>query len=329
MRFGTVMSAAREKRSLEGAGDYDGLPRAWERDCALKPFMAMQSELRATVVATAASMLVIDKEAPHNALIVAPFPWSTLHHATLQRTGPEFKQLLLYTNHTPTAVARSAVPENWALQAGEFVVWYRDHTWFARAANAQMTTATFSGSRRFSADAFVAIGNIYVARAPDNEIWADALYTRRGAPTGDQDVYSHYMDTAKTIAFVRTPGNVGRPPVITIQGASAVAIDAALLSQIGDNGTANQNFLSALPFATAEPSVRAWCSKVWDAFLLHGKEKYATKPAYTLTSSTSASGAEHAPVLHVEHGNTSWCIGNSPVMAADCLLNVILLLLSE
>jgi len=308
---GVSLAASREKRALEG-GD-SGAPRVWERDTALKSDAQLVSELEHTVKATAVALVTAPPPLPA-ALVVAQPPWSAGTY--VERVVAGTRQCSIYTTHTATAGEHPDDPATWALAPGEFAVWHVNDAWHSLlpAVNVAMNPSV----TLTDVSTVEALGNLYVIRVAGDTLWGLDGYTRRGTASATDDVF--IGPDGATVTVTRTFA-AGVRPTVTVVGDDTVVDWMATLAALDVSRDAKNEFLSAAPFASADATARAFAANVWSAFV-NASPGVALEPEMTVTPVSGVSAAAAAEVVHVETCATQWCIGNSPVMAADALLNI-------
>lgn len=307
---GVALVASREKRALEGSDS--GAPRAWERDTAAKSDAQLVSELEHTVKATAVALVTAPPPLP-SGLVVAVAPWGAGEYVPRVITGP--RKCSVYTTHTVEAPERADDPTTWQLLPSEFVVWHVDDAWHALVP--MMNVAMNPSASLTSITTFEAIGTVYAARAPGDALWGLDGYTRRGTPSATDDVFTAPDGAVVTVTRTFAPGV---RPTVSVVGDPSVIDWMATLATLDVAADAKNEFLSASPFAAAGPVARAFAANVWRAFTEAAPSPL--EPEFTVTPVSGVAAAVATEVIHVETTPTQWCIGNSPVMAADALLNI-------
>jgi hypothetical protein len=307
---GVALAASREKRALEGSET--GAPRVWERDTATKSDAQLLSELEHTVKATAVALITAPPPLPA-ALVVSTPPWSSGVYVPRAIVGP--RRCSVYTTHQVVNAERADDPTTWALQPGEFVVWHVNDAWHAIVPN--LNVAMNPSTTLTSLTAVETLGSLYVIRVAGDTLWGLDGYTRRGTPSADDDVF---LGPDGAVVTITRAFSAGVRPKVTVTGDPAVIDWMATLATLDVSTNAKNEFLSASPFASASAVVRAFANNVWDAFVAADPAPLA--PVMTVTPVAGVSATVDAEVVHVETSPTQWCIGNSPVMAADALLNI-------
>jgi hypothetical protein len=271
------------------------------------------SELEHTVKATAVALVTAPPPLPA-ALVVATPPWSTGTY--VERVVVGTRRCSIYTTHTATGGEHPDDPATWTLAAGEFAVWHVNDAWHSLlpAVNVAMNPST----TLTDVASVESLGNVYVIRVAGDTLWGLDGYTRRGAASATDDVF---MSPDGEVVTVTRTFSAGVRPTVAVVGDDTVVDWMATLATLDVSRDAKNEFLSAAPFASANATARAFAANVWSAFV-EAAPTVALEPEMTVTPVSGVSAAAAAEVVHVETSPTQWCIGNSPVMAADALLNI-------